>query len=868
MTMTLRVPNLDDRNFEQLVAAARQRITQTNPDWNDLSPHDPGMVLVEVFAYLTETMIYRLNQLPSKTYIALLKLLGVSLYPPSSAGVQLVFSRTGSQNARVLIPRGTRVSATRSGEKPLEFVTMQDAALEPGASEVTVLAHEGTLIEGELIGVGTGMPGLSLQVSHQPIVAPLEQQMDLIVAVETPESELGERVPALHFEQKAYRVWHEVQNFTETGDQQYVYRVDRASGTITFAPAVRMPNGDGGLADMPVALAQVPAEGRAIRAWYLYGGGAAGNTPANTLTTLKDAIAGLKVTNPERASGGRDAETLENALQRGPHELHSLQRAVTAQDFENIAQYHTQGIARARAITQAAFWKHARAGTVEVLLVPYIPEQEWKDGHLTPELLAEYTKSSTLLSEIQQVLDTRRSVGTLCQVGWAHVKPVHVVAEVVVGQEENLEEVKERVLTRLNQSINPLPTSLSVSGWPFGQALHASHVYDIVLKEPGVRWVGDVRLLVEQAPNGDVQCVEPDPHQPSTWYVGSSSTLFRSLNDGAGWEPLRSFPDEAVRLIRRHPDRPGLLAVLTGPPDEPDATALYLSPDCGETWLEQPWRFSFHVEDMAWIMRDDAPLLLLATDKGLYELSPRTGSAPAQVRVDSGDPDRGFYAVIAVHEARGIDTVAVASQNAGGIYLSNRAGRSDTFRRIGLDGQDIRRFTAQFVAGSVYLWAGTYVSGGDDPGNGCYRWQLRGTEDDPAGWQEFKKGWKGGSCRWLAVRDAEVLAATYRAGVVSLNTQSQAPAWSSPSVQSGLPLRDAGRFYLVHCVAVGSQGMIAAGVGGQHDQTGVYMSSDGKQYIQSSVSEFRDRITLPETWLFVSGDHQIEVVRENEAREH
>jgi hypothetical protein len=861
--MTLRLPNLDDRNFEELVAAAQQRIVQTHPDWDDLSPHDPGIVLIEVFAYLTEMMIYRLNQLPDKTYIALLKLLGVSLYPPSSAGAQLVFSRMNEQRARVLIPRGTRVSTNRSGEKPIEFVTMQDATLEPETDEAVVLAHEGTLIEGELIGLGTGQPGLSLQLARPPVVAPLPEQMDLVVAVEALEDDLGERVAALRYNQKTYRVWREVQNFTEAGAQRYAYKVDRLSGTIMFAPAVRMAEDDG-LSDAYTALAQIPAKGREIRVWYLHGGGVAGNVPANSLTTLKDAIPGIRVTNPERASGGRDAESLENALLRGPQELHSLQRAVTAQDFENIAQYHAQGIARARAITQAAVWRHGKPGTVEVVILPYIPEQEWADGHLTPELLSEYTRSDTLVSEIQQVLDARRLVGTSCQVKFAHVKPVRVGAQVVVGHEENPDEVKRRVLTRLHQSINPLPTPLNRNGWPFGQALHASHIYDIVLKEPGVRWVSDVRLLVDQAPNGDVQCVEPDPHQPQTWYVCSSDTLFRSLNDGAGWEPLISFPDELVRLARRHTDRPGLLAVVTDPSGEPDASMLYVSTDCGETWLEQRWRFNFHVEDLVWVTRDDSPLLLLATDKGLYELTPGKGGVPEQVKIDSTDPDRGLYAIVAIREARGIDTVAVAMQNTGGIYLSNRAGRSNTFRRIsGLEGKDIRKLTIQQLAGSASLWAGTYVSGGDDPGSGCFHWQLRGTEDDPAGWKEFKKGWKGGSCRWLATRGAEVLAATHRDGVVRLNIQSAQPTWRSSSVQSGLPLRDAGRFQLVHCVAVGPEGLIVAGVGGQHDQTGVYTSRDGEQYTESSVSEFRDRITLPETWLFVSGEHEIEVVRES-----
>lgn len=64
--MTIELPDLDDRTFMQLVEEARRHITRTCPEWTDLSPHDPGMTLVEAFAHLTEVMIYRLNRLPDK----------------------------------------------------------------------------------------------------------------------------------------------------------------------------------------------------------------------------------------------------------------------------------------------------------------------------------------------------------------------------------------------------------------------------------------------------------------------------------------------------------------------------------------------------------------------------------------------------------------------------------------------------------------------------------------------------------------------------------------------------------------------------------------------------------------------------------
>ena len=91
--MSLPVPNLDDRTFAELVSQARQRVTETCPTWTDLSASDPGTTLVEVFAFLTETLLFRLNRLPEKAYVEFLRLLGVKLHSPAAASAMLCFER-------------------------------------------------------------------------------------------------------------------------------------------------------------------------------------------------------------------------------------------------------------------------------------------------------------------------------------------------------------------------------------------------------------------------------------------------------------------------------------------------------------------------------------------------------------------------------------------------------------------------------------------------------------------------------------------------------------------------------------------------------------------------------------------------------
>jgi hypothetical protein len=124
--MTLPTPNLDDRDFDQLMAEALRRMKQSGTNWNDLSANDPGMVLLDLFAYLTETTIYRLNRLPEKAYIEFLNLIGVSLQPPSAAVVLLQFTRTkaGSEpveiRAACALPSAVRAAApSRPTSSPL-----------------------------------------------------------------------------------------------------------------------------------------------------------------------------------------------------------------------------------------------------------------------------------------------------------------------------------------------------------------------------------------------------------------------------------------------------------------------------------------------------------------------------------------------------------------------------------------------------------------------------------------------------------------------------------------------------------------------------------------------------------------------------
>lgn len=862
--MPLPVPNLDDRQFDDLIAEARRRIQQSCPGWTDLSANDPGEVLLEVFAHLTELMIYRLNRIPEKSFIEFLRLIGVQLQPPCAAVVALRFTASREPEHPIEIPRGTRVAASRTGadDVPLVFSVSDTAIIQPGTTTVDAIAYHCEMIEGELLGYGTGTPGTSLSVRRPPVVAPTGDEMDLVIGVETPKSQLGAGAPALQFENRSFRLWREVERFSDAGDNQFVYVADRLSGTVVFAPALQMRDDDGSLSERSRALAASPPEGAQIRAWYRTVPDGESNVAANILTMMKDPIPGVSVTNPAPATGGRPRETLENALARGPQEIHSLRRAVTARDFETLTIRASGAVARAQATTPAMMWKHGRSGTVEVLLVPHVPESAREGGHVPLKTLQTY-QTDEAIAQVRDSLELRRPLGTQCLVSWARFKPVRLKAHIVVTEEEDPSAVRRRVLRRLYEFVNPL-SSAENPGWPFGGPITAWMVYRTIDKEPGVQAVKQLRMLVDAVPYQDVTAIASDEFQPNTWYAGSGGLLYRSMNDGTGWEPIADFGDEQITVIEAYPralgtdsDGAGRVAVATSLADEDGGSRLRFSHDCGESWERGP-QTQFSVDDIAWIEREGAAAVLLATDSGLYEVPDEPGGVPLLLLVDPAIQDLGFYAVAVAADPFGEISVAVAARGSKGIYISSNGGTPGTFKACGLESEHVRVLEVQYIGQHSYLWVGT-AAPGTAPGNGCFRWRFTGTEENAEGWREYRENWDAGGCRALAFRHGVVYAASQRRGVLRLDTETRAPAWILPDVGCGLPFREVGRYRPVNCIATDELAYtLLAGL-----DDGVFRSNDdGNQFSNCSNQEFSEEVTLPKTWLFCSEEHEISVEHE------
>ncbi len=104
----IKLPDLDDQKFSDIVEAAKHRISVVFPEWTDYNEHDPGITIIELFAWLKEMQQYYLNRISDRSYENMLKLLGIDVYPPCPAKTAVYF---GSDSVPDKIVKGSEAKA-------------------------------------------------------------------------------------------------------------------------------------------------------------------------------------------------------------------------------------------------------------------------------------------------------------------------------------------------------------------------------------------------------------------------------------------------------------------------------------------------------------------------------------------------------------------------------------------------------------------------------------------------------------------------------------------------------------------------------------------------------------------------------------
>ncbi|MCB5164598.1 putative baseplate assembly protein [Streptomyces bambusae] len=147
--MALPSPDLDDRRFQDLVDDAKRMVMRRCPEWTDHNVSDPGVTLIETFAFMTDQLLFRLNRVPDRMYVKFLELLGARLLPPVPAQAPVTFWLSAPATTAVTVPSGTNVATLRTEtERSVVFATRHELRLPPAALRhlMTLEAGPGTLL--------------------------------------------------------------------------------------------------------------------------------------------------------------------------------------------------------------------------------------------------------------------------------------------------------------------------------------------------------------------------------------------------------------------------------------------------------------------------------------------------------------------------------------------------------------------------------------------------------------------------------------------------------------------------------------------------------------------------------------------------
>lgn len=128
--MPITPPRLDDRNYQDLVDELLARVPAHTPEWTPSEVGDPGRTLLELFAWLSDTVLYRANLIPERQRLAFLQLLGMPMQPARAAhGVVSLLLDEKNPTTAVTLAKEARLPG------PVNFETLSEVTVLPVSGE-------------------------------------------------------------------------------------------------------------------------------------------------------------------------------------------------------------------------------------------------------------------------------------------------------------------------------------------------------------------------------------------------------------------------------------------------------------------------------------------------------------------------------------------------------------------------------------------------------------------------------------------------------------------------------------------------------------------------------------------------------------
>jgi hypothetical protein len=355
----------------------------------------------------------------------------------------------------------------------------------------------------EVLGSGNGEPGQTMRTSQNPVLSGQYLEVNegkLPSSNELKQLEAEHAITTIYDDtgqlEAIWICWQEVSNFYQSKPRDRHYLFDRQTGMVQFG------NGKRG---MP------PPIGRNnIRmAKYQTGGGVRGNRAVQTVSQLKTTIPYVdRAANGSEAAGGSNQESIDRLKERAPKQLRHRNRAVTTEDFEDLAFEASAQVARAKAIPPITDYLFSplddgnwiEASNSNVMSASDSERHQTiatQAGRVTVIVLLQSSSSKPdpnwgFLNQIKTYLQARCAATVDLQVVGPLWQPVNLAVEVVPVDLSQSDRVRLAVSDRLHQFLHPLTGGFEQTGWEFGRYPSLSSLYRLI---EGIEGVDHVRSL-------------------------------------------------------------------------------------------------------------------------------------------------------------------------------------------------------------------------------------------------------------------------------------------------------------------------------------------------------------------------------------
>jgi hypothetical protein len=467
-----RIPPIDytSRDFEAIAQDMVRCIPFFAPEWTDHNLSDFGIVLQRLLAFVADSLHFYVDRIGNEAFlpttitrrsvINLLQLINFRLNSAAPASVDVVFSIENPLGGDLVIPKGTLLQTTADAtDKPIYFETSADAVIPGGQLEVTTAAVEGQS-KSEIVGVSLGIARQRFALTGVPII-----DGTLVLWID---EGIGEQL------------WQEIESFAYSGPDDKNFTTTRDDNDI-----VTVYFGDN-------SQGKIPDQGANIRADYRVGGGSNGNVPENTITTVLATFSFngnpvvVAVTNPNAASGGEDAMTIDEAKVAGPRSLLALNRAVTAEDFVALAEAFP-GIAKAFVVVGATPMDPS-SGCCCLVRLTIAPT-----GGGIP--------SSQLKADLLAYLEDRKMIGTCVEIVDPEYQPIDGAGTIYMASNFSTEQGALDIDNAITAFFD-----LGSEFVGFGQGLYLSDFYRLLDSIPGVDHADLTELTRRPMPNCGPWC--------------------------------------------------------------------------------------------------------------------------------------------------------------------------------------------------------------------------------------------------------------------------------------------------------------------------------------------------------------------------